>query len=95
MLCGCDARHYGWLRTLGATHEVVAMVTEAPWQHATRVEGVLLYYPSEVFSLCRRFEVDYLVYATPAERDAIERVAPAAHVWQAHWCHGIEGLTAR
>ncbi|WP_157958877.1 MULTISPECIES: hypothetical protein [Salinicola] len=92
MLCGCESRHYGWLRDLSATHAVIAMVTEAPWQHATEVEGVRLYYPSEVFSLCHRFEVDYLVYATPAERSAIERAAPAAHVWQARWCHGIEGL---
>ncbi|MCE3025899.1 hypothetical protein [Salinicola sp. DM10] len=71
------------------------MVTEAPWQHATRVEGVRLYYPSEVFSLCRRFEVDYLVYATPAERYAIERAAPAGAAFAAHWCLGIEGLAAR
>lgn len=90
ILCGCDAIHYGWLRALPEPYRVVAMVTEAPWQHGTQVGDVALYYPSEVEALCRRLAVRHLVYAEPEERRAI--TAACGPLESVTWHQGVGRL---
>lgn len=92
ILCGCDASYYSWLEQLRPRYDIVAMITDEPWQHGTDVGGVRLYYPGEVASLCQRFDVRYLVYGPDEDRRAIEQACSDDPHWQAVWCRGVEEL---
>ncbi|MCI0510541.1 hypothetical protein C8E00_101267 [Chromohalobacter marismortui] len=64
ILCGLDYAHYRLLTHFAhSTHySALAVVDDYPWHHGTHVEGVRVYYPSEVPSLVERHGVVAVVY---------------------------------
>ncbi|MDV6320151.1 hypothetical protein [Chromohalobacter sp. HP20-39] len=64
VVCGLEYAHYRLLTHFARStrYRVLAMVDDYPWHHGTQVEGVRVYYPSEVPSLVQRHGVVAVVY---------------------------------
>ncbi|MCK0768344.1 nucleoside-diphosphate sugar epimerase/dehydratase [Chromohalobacter canadensis] len=64
IVCGLDYAHYRVLTRLARSRRYIALaaIDDYPWHHGTQVEGVRVYYPSEVPSLVERHGVAAVVY---------------------------------
>ncbi|WP_136065570.1 nucleoside-diphosphate sugar epimerase/dehydratase [Modicisalibacter radicis] len=64
IVCGLNYHAYRLLAELAGSREyrVLALVDDEPWNHATDMQGVRVYYPSEVVSLVKRHGVVAVVH---------------------------------
>ncbi|WP_277812171.1 nucleoside-diphosphate sugar epimerase/dehydratase [Chromohalobacter canadensis] len=64
VVCGLEYAHYRLLThfTRSTRYKALAVVDDYPWHHGTQVEGIRVYYPSEVPSLVERHGVAAVVY---------------------------------
>ncbi|MCK0714195.1 nucleoside-diphosphate sugar epimerase/dehydratase [Chromohalobacter sarecensis] len=64
VVCGLEYAHYRLLIHFARStrYRALAVVDDYPWHHGTQVEGVRVYYPSEVPSLVERYSVAAVVY---------------------------------
>ncbi|WP_147408740.1 hypothetical protein [Kushneria sinocarnis] len=64
IICGIEAVHHRLQQRLaGETRlRLEALVSDAPWQHGTRIAGVRVCYPGEVPALIERTGARALVY---------------------------------
>ncbi len=60
-------------RRLAGGWHTIAFIDENPWNHRTLVDGVAVYYPSEITSLCRRHGVRLVLFTEP---ESWQRLAP-------------------
>lgn len=67
IVCGLGYASYRLLARIAASrrYTAVAVIDDEPWNHGTEVEGVRVYYPSEVPSLARRHGVIAVVHDDP------------------------------
>lgn len=69
VVCGLEYAHYRLLTHFARStrYRALAVVDDYPWHHGTQVEGVRIYYPSEVPSLVERHGVTAVVYCHEGE----------------------------
>ncbi|OHV10581.1 hypothetical protein [Kushneria phosphatilytica] len=69
IICGIEAVHYRLQQQLVASSglRLEALVSDAPWQHATRIAGVRVFYPSEIPALIERTGARALIYCREAD----------------------------
>ncbi|MBZ5877063.1 nucleoside-diphosphate sugar epimerase/dehydratase [Chromohalobacter israelensis] len=104
IVCGLDYAHYRLLTRLARSRRYAALaaVDDYPWHHGTQVEGVRVYYPSEVPSLARRHGAVAVVYCHDDDlavfdaqtREALDQAGvPCVHVSPDD--EDVEGILAR
>ncbi|WP_280561470.1 hypothetical protein [Chromohalobacter sp. 48-RD10] len=69
VVCGLEYAHYRLLTHFARStrYRALAVVDDYPWHHGTQVEGIRIYYPSEVPSLVERHGVTAVVYCHEGE----------------------------
>lgn len=64
VVCGLEYAHYQLLTHFACStrYKALAVIDDYPWHHGTQVEGIRVYYPSEVPSLVERHGVAAVIY---------------------------------
>ncbi|GAB2786568.1 hypothetical protein GCM10027040_10800 [Halomonas shantousis] len=80
VICGLSYEHYRLQALIAKSkrYEVRALINDYPWNHATLVEGVRVYYPSEAPSLARRHGVVALLYCQDSDLEIFDATTTAA-----------------
>lgn len=68
-ICGLGYEHYRIQSVLADSRDytVLAIFDDYPWNHATQVKGVRVYYPVEALSLARRHGIQAIVYCQKSD----------------------------
>lgn len=80
IVCGLDYHAYRLLGRLAGSLEyrALALVDDEPWNHATEMQGVRVYYPSEVVSLVKRHGVVAVVHGDACDIACFDAATRAA-----------------
>ncbi|MHB0775150.1 hypothetical protein [Halomonas sp. WWR20] len=80
VICGLSYEHYRIQALIAQSrrYEVRALINDYPWNHATLVKGVRVYYPSETPSLVRRHGIAALLYCQDSDLNLFDTTTATA-----------------